>query len=1078
MKTCTHCEAANAADARFCNQCGQALSGVISDRRTENYTPRHLLDRVLKHRSALEGERKQVTVMFADMSGSTQLSAAMDAEAWHGILDEYFAILSEEVHRFEGTINQFTGDGIMALFGAPLALEDHAQRAALAALSLQRRLREFADRLRLVHGINPSTRMGLNSGEVVVGRIGDDLRMDYTAKGLTVNLAARMEQIAQPGCVYLTRHCAALIEDYFELRALGPMRIKGQEQPLEVFELLGQTSISLRLEASRRRGLTGFAGRQDELERLLAAQRRSAGGQREVLAVVGDGGLGKSRLCHEARELWLAQGIAVLSCSGVPYAQAVPLQPVRQLLLQGFGVAATDAPSMARQKIAGRLLLQDGSLRDSLPALFEFLQIAEPGGQQAQIAPEVRDQRNRDLFRRLCALERDRPRVLLIEDLHWMDEGSMDFIDILLECSQAAAVLLVINTRPGALPDWLERHQPQLMPLQPLGETAMAQMTRSLLGGDDSVRTLALRIAQQAAGNPFYIEESVRALVSAGRLDGEPGRYRLRGDADRLDIPASVHAIIAGRVDQLHDQGKELLKLAAVLGQKFEMRLLQAVSGLDETTLQTELQALDLGSFLRAEAASTGVLAFCHPLIQDVVYGSLLRERRQGLHRHVAQLLERHFANTTCQRAAVLLAHHWGAAGAPVRAANWCVAAAGFLATQDPTEELRYLRRAIDLLAASDEDTAVPIAISARAGLLRLATFYPVPDEEVEERYAEAREMARRCGDGEATAELLISNGIRQLNRADADRAVESTGEAMRLAQDLGAQSLEARFRIPILFSYFSAGRLHEGLTVLDRRDGGLWHQGPMQQDNMLSRGFRALMLAARGELELAENELQASILCVETHQVQMSWLHANLVDVQLLRGTLQDGIGRAQKALSQAQLFGSPMFIEIARRAQAQALMAAGEAGPARDLLVQSLDLVAPGKLAVQFASAHRTLLAQALQELGEVVAAMAQIEQAVALGEHSRQRVWTLRARLRQGEILLAQHQPIDRVLAQCEDLIEVTAAEVFRAEVMALRARRARQCGDQAAAQNWCARAMSHWQTCGAPRRAEQLRQEISE
>ncbi len=1063
MSSCGQCGADNAADAKFCNQCGAPL---MAQPPRQSYTPRHLAERVLRHRSAMEGERKQVTVLFADMAGSTRIANELDAEEWHRILDEFFSILSEEIHRYEGTINQFTGDGVMALFGAPLALEDHAARAARAALALRERLREFADRLRLERGINPSTRMGLNSGEVVVGRIGDDLRMDYTAKGLTVNLAARMEQIAAPGSVYLTHDTADLIRDYFELRPLGPMQVKGREQPVPVFELTGQTAISLRLEASRARGLTGFAGRQRELQNLLQAMDQTGEG-RQLRVLIGDGGLGKSRLCYEAAERWRQAGVPVLSCSGVPHGQSVPLQPVRDLVLQRFGVQPTDSPAQARQKIAGTVLLLQESLRAQLPLMFEFLGIADPQAGPLPLPPEVRDQRMRELFREVCLLESGQRRVILVEDLHWLDAGSQEFFRILLDCGGCQSSLLLFNMRPGPLPSWLAAHRPEQIVLQPLSSEAMAQMARSLIGQGEELDDLVRQITRQASGNPFYIEESVRSLVSEGLLQGEPGARRLTAPLHQIEIPASVQAIIAGRVDRLDPADKALLQAAAVLGQRFDYRLLRAVCELDETALQDALRRLELGNYLRGDDDSANdQWLFCHPLLQEVVYASLLRDRRIVLHRQVAGLLEKYFEETGSLRAAAGLAHHWEAAGEKERSAQWCIRCAALVAQQDIQEDIRYLRRALRLLDPVS-DAGRPLAIQARASLLRLAGFHDL-ELDMDALYEEARQMAEELGDKGLLAELLISNGGRLLSRSDADRAVENTGEAMRLAQDLADASLESRFRIPILFSYFAAGRLDDGLQVLDRRDGGAWHQGTIDADNMMSRGFRALILAFRGQLELAEAEARAALACAEKLDVKVSWMYSNLIDIQLLRGRLGDGPELARRACDYAREFGSSTFIEIAERAAAQVAMAQGDPGAAVELLEHSRSLVAPDAIGAQFAAAHLGTLAQAYHELGRLEEARETVEEAIARGRAARQRVWTLRAWIRKARLLQDEERSLQECLGAMDALIRDTGAELFRGDWLQFRAVLARQEEDEGSAAQWWAQAQEHWRRCGAEAR----------
>jgi class 3 adenylate cyclase len=378
---CVACGASNQPGERFCGECGKPLLGAARPSPPpdpRSYTPQHLAEKILTSRSALEGERKQVTVLFADVKGSMDLAEQVDLEEWHKIMDRFFAILSEGIHRFEGTINQFTGDGIMALFGAPIAHEDHARRACYGALYLRDELRRYADDLRRKSSVNFSVRMGMNSGEVVVGKIGDDLRMDYTAQGHTVGLAARMEQLAEAGRVYLTEETARLVSGFFRLRDLGPFDLKGVSAALRVYELEGVSALRTSIEVSRSRGFSRFVGRADEMAALEAALGRAVEGSGQVVGVVAHPGFGKSRLCFEFAERCRARGITVYEAHGVSHGKLIPFLPIVELFRAFFRISDQDGSEAAREKIAGRMLLLDEGLKDALPLVFDFLDVPVP----------------------------------------------------------------------------------------------------------------------------------------------------------------------------------------------------------------------------------------------------------------------------------------------------------------------------------------------------------------------------------------------------------------------------------------------------------------------------------------------------------------------------------------------------------------------------------------------------------------------------------------------------------------------------------------------------------------------------
>src|SRR5262245_34814425 len=456
---CGACGAAVELSEKFCGGCGAAVTAALAlvEKSPATYTPKHLAEKILGSRSALEGERKQVTVLFADVKGSMELAEQVDPEEWHTILDRFFQLLVAGVHRFEGTVNQFTGDGIMALFGAPIAHEDHAQRACWAALHLQESVRAYADELRRTRGLNFSVRMGLNSGDVVVGTIGDDLRMDYTAQGHTVGLAQRTEQLAEAGRTYLTEHTAALVGGYFRLRGLGAFMLKGVRHPIHIHELEGAGAWRTRLDVARARGFSRFVGRADEMAAVEAAMARVFDGQGRVIGVVGEPGVGKSRLCHEVTERVRAQGVRVHTAHCVAHGKMIPFLPVLELLRDFFGLTEQDGDEAARRKIAGTLLLLDQALTDALPLVFDFLGVADPADPSPRMEPEARQRRLFALARQVTqARSRREPSLLLWEDLHWIDAGSAPFVETLVDAVGGTRTLLLVTFRPQYHAGWMQ----------------------------------------------------------------------------------------------------------------------------------------------------------------------------------------------------------------------------------------------------------------------------------------------------------------------------------------------------------------------------------------------------------------------------------------------------------------------------------------------------------------------------------------------------------------------------------------------------------------------------------------------
>ena len=670
---CPRCTALNPRGQKFCDSCGESLSPAVgapvTPRDARAYTPRHLADKILTTRDALEGERKQVSVLFADLVDSMRLAEGLDAEDWHRILDHVFEILTAEVHRFEGTINQFTGDGVMALFGAPLAHEDHARRACHAALSAMEELRAYADTLR-PDGLELSVRMGINSGEVVVGKIGDDLRMDYTAQGHCVGLAARMEQMAAPGTVLLTETTARLVEGFFALADAGLRSTKGVSAPIRVFELRGIGPSRTRLDAAGLRGLSRLIGRDAELSWLDGILSRSIGSDGQVVGVVGEAGVGKSRLCLEFVQRCRARGVAVYEVHCPAHGATVPWLAIRDLLRSYLGLAQGDGVEAIRRSVAQQLPALDAGFGDAVPLVLEVLGVSDAA--TPSHLPRATSQLAAFMRRFFRLRSTNQPGMVLVDDAHWMDRASDDLVGEIAASVRGTRTLLLANFRPEYRPAWIGGSHYHQLALSPLGAEASRELLHDLLGSDSSLGELSARILERTGGNPFFTEEVVQALAASGSLVGARGAYRLTAPIDALALPATVQALLAARIDRLGEPVKHLLQSAAVIGKQFDEALLREVCGLvDEHDLDAALRALQEEEFLRLVTLSPQPeYTFKHPLMGDVAYRSQLGERRAQLHAAVATALEKLKADRLGEYAS-LIAHHWEASGMRFEAARW-----------------------------------------------------------------------------------------------------------------------------------------------------------------------------------------------------------------------------------------------------------------------------------------------------------------------------------------------------------------------------------------------------------------------
>ncbi len=463
QRQCPGCSAELGEGVRFCSQCGRPVETAppIQTRFTspEAYTPRHLAEKILTARTALEGERKQVTVLFADLKGSMELLADRDPEQTRKLLDPVLEHMMDAVHHYEGTVNQVMGDGIMALFGAPLAHEDHAVRACYAALRMQESVRHYADEVRRAEGIPIQIRVGLNSGEVVVRSIGSDLHMDYTAVGQTTHLAARMEQLATPGTTRLTGDTLRLAEGFVQVAALGPVPVRGVAAPIEVFELVGPSVTRTRLQAAAARGLTPFVGRDGELDHLRQALDRTHDGRGQVVAVVGEPGVGKSRLFWEFIHSHRTRDWLVLESSSVSYGKATAYLPVIDLCKSYFGIEARDDSRKIREKVTGKLLTLDEALGPMVPGFLSLLEVPIDDASWEALDAGQRRRRTVDGLRRMLLRESQvQPLCVVFEDLHWVDAESQGLLDALVESLPTARLLLLVNYRPEYVHGWGSKH--------------------------------------------------------------------------------------------------------------------------------------------------------------------------------------------------------------------------------------------------------------------------------------------------------------------------------------------------------------------------------------------------------------------------------------------------------------------------------------------------------------------------------------------------------------------------------------------------------------------------------------------
>jgi class 3 adenylate cyclase/tetratricopeptide (TPR) repeat protein len=805
VTACPQCGTANRPDDKFCKQCGGPLvtaAGAPAVARFGSpgaYTPRHLAEKILTSKSALEGERKQVTVLFADLKGSMELLADRDPEDARKILDPVLERMMDAVHHYEGTVNQVMGDGIMALFGAPLAHEDHAVRACYAALRMQDAIRRYTEDVRRAQGVEVQIRVGLNSGEVVVRSIGSDLHMDYTAVGQTTHLAARMEQLATPGTIRLTAETLSLAEGYVQVKPLGPIPVKGLGEPVEVYELAGAGVVRTRLQAAAARGLTRFVGRDAEMEQLRGAAEQARRGRGQVVAVVGEPGVGKSRLFYEFIHSHRTHGWLVLESGSVSYGKATAYLPLVDLLKHYFKIEDRDEVRAVRAKVTGTMLTLDEALKDFVPPVLWVLDALADDQTLLALEPAQRRQRTLEATKRLLLREsRVQPVLLVFEDLHWVDSETQAFLDSLVESVPTAAVLLGVNYRPEYQHGWGNKTYYRQLRIDPLPPESAGELLTTLLGEDASVRPLRRLLIERTDGNPLFLEESVRTLVETRALLGERGGYRLVKAPETIQVSATVQAILAARIDRLPPEQKRLLQAASVVGKDVPFVLLQPIADLPEDALRAGLAQLQTGEFLYEASLFPDLeYTFKHALTHEVAYASLLGERRRQLHVAIVEALERIYADRLGEQVE-LLAHHATRGEAREKAVRYLrQAGVKAVARSANREAVGFFEQALTLLEELPQTTAaLTETLDARIALgPALIALKGASAPEVETLYLQARELVDRLGDASRRFPVLWSLWFVNYSRGRypaAREAAEQLLEATRSGGDDTGQLLEA----------------------------------------------------------------------------------------------------------------------------------------------------------------------------------------------------------------------------------------------------------------------------------------------
>ena len=817
---CTECQSENPRDNNFCDRCGHRLAEPAGPRpvdysKPQSYTPKYLAEKILITRSSIEGERKLVTVFFADVADYTAMSEKLDPEEIHQIMDGCFGILMDDIHRYEGTINQFIGDGVMALFGAPVAHEDHALRACNAALSAQQSLEEYGQEIKRNNGIDFKMRIGINSGPVLVGSIGDDLRMDYTAVGDTTNLAARMEGAAVPGTILVSNNTYHLAKRYFEFKSIGRIDIKGKKDLQDAYQLIRTGEVKSRIEASMARGLTRFIGRKHAMAELAEAYEKAVTGSGQVVGIVGEAGVGKSRALLEFIHRLPRGDFTYLDGRCLQYGGTTAYLPILDILRSYFEIKKGDRDRIIKQKIEEKCLSLDAECKSIIPPMQELLSLRVDNQNFEKLEPQQKREKTfeaiRDTFARLSL---EKPLIIAIEDLHWIDKTSEEFLDYLIGWLVNMPVLLVLLYRTEYSHQWGSKSYYNRIGLNQLSVNSSGELVKAILEGGEVTQELSEFILKRSGGNPLFLEEFTYTLLEKGAIEKRDKSYALSRESSVIQVPDSIQGIIAARLDRLEDHLKRIMQLAAVIGRVFPFRILEMIS---ENRKEIKSHLLDLQSleFIHEKSIFPELeYIFKHALTQEVAYNSLLLKRRRELHERVGQSIEALYPHML-KEFYETLAHHFSKSENMAKASGF-LKLAGDKATSNYSyqEALHFYEQAIQMLnrlPETEENRRKQIGLRLSMASPMRPLGYPAGSLDL---LREGEGLSKALGDEKSLVEFSSLIGRYHIAKGDTLLGIKYGENSFRAAEKIQDVELMAPTAHYLCNAYNGAGQYFKSIEI------------------------------------------------------------------------------------------------------------------------------------------------------------------------------------------------------------------------------------------------------------------------
>lgn len=817
---CPECNAQNLPGDKFCGECGQSLSRPLSSAskdlsfdekisKIQKYLPQGLTEKILSQRDRIEGEKKQVTVMFCDMVGFTPLVEKFGPEEGYGIMDKVYEILIHKVHDYGGTVNEMTGDGIVALFGAPIALEDAPQRAIRSAYAIHREMTKFSQRVREEGKDIPplEMRVGIHSGPVVLGTLGNDLRVEFKAVGDTVNLASRMETIANPGTTYVTEETFNLTEGFFQFEALGERKIKGKEEPVKVFQVIAPSTRRTKFDVSAERGLTPFVGRERELELLMDGFQRAKAGKGQAFSIVSEAGCGKSRLLYEFRKAVANEDVTFLEGRCLSYSRSVAYHPVIDILKSNLDIHEDEGDQGIREKVQKGLRIIGADEASTLPYLFELLSIKDSGIDKIPMSPEAKKDRIIQAIKQIVIKGSEiRPLIIAFEDLHWSDKSSLDIVRSHLESIPGSRVLLIFTYRPGFVHTWGAKSYHSQITLNQLSNRESLVVMTHLLNRKKIEQELEDLILAKTEGIPFFIEEFIKSLKDLKIIDSTNGSYKLAQNLRNISIPSTIHDVIMARVDRLPDGAREVLRAGSAIEREFNHKLIGKIIALPEDQLLSHISTLKDTELLYEHGIyPNSTYIFKHALTRDVVYDSILMKTKKQIHEKIGNAIEEIY-QIKIEEHYEALVNHFMASENYRKAANYsqlaCKKAEKSMSLHDAIDYARKRIIALEKMSRTEElqDEIIDARTDLGFYLFRMSNMAeakesidPIVDEVLKKNFKSKRGHV-----------YVILGSCKYMTEEDLNESIKYLEKAIEVTKDTGdfGTSIYAKYMLGLVLAF------------------------------------------------------------------------------------------------------------------------------------------------------------------------------------------------------------------------------------------------------------------------------------